>query len=496
MIEPSPTKMVNFWVLVAISLLLESRCASSLQSSFVNQVSQRSALTPRFAKQTNGGRRRKSPRFSQDAHINRSNRRKDFDIDETDTFHNFRQERPAESSGNTGDTGRDRIGKANDDYMWRSNKSIEELEATLTKRWGTRSDAWTADPAEYVVDESDKDSGTPDWKPVADPWGEDSTTRKSGGPTGSVFGAATEEEDRMLRRVRRNQPRNQQASTDEYSNGWGDELDFEDNFDEQGGSSKRPTSNGSLENIAGIISKKPVGGMGSRDTPQKVPNQFFFQSPPEETRASSRRAEDTPRQVQSKPTGPKEVKARPVLDANGNPTLLSLAQAQSVYEEMSGEPTQMEDFDSTKQAIRWKGLGVTSKTLLANLRAMKCASPLSVQIKACPSIVAGNDILIGTYTGSGKTLAFLVPLAQRIMFTESGSDSLKAIIVAPGRELASQIVSVARQLLEGTGISVMLAIGGTAFSRNLEQIRKRKPAILVGTPGRIAELVVGKPGEK
>jgi superfamily II DNA/RNA helicase len=55
---------------------------------------------------------------------------------------------------------------------------------------------------------------------------------------------------------------------------------------------------------------------------------------------------------------------------------------------------------------------------------------------------------------------------------------------------------VARLLLEGTDITVMLAIGGTTFTRNLEQIRKRKPSILVGTPGRIAELVVGRPGER
>jgi superfamily II DNA/RNA helicase len=88
-------------------------------------------------------------------------------------------------------------------------------------------------------------------------------------------------------------------------------------------------------------------------------------------------------------------------------------------------------------------------------------------------------------------------LAQRLLFEESSpSDGLQVLIVAPGRELASQIASVARSLLEGTGLSVVLAIGGTTFSRNLEQIRKNKPTIVVGTPGRIAELVVGQPGEK
>ena len=111
--------------------------------------------------------------------------------------------------------------------------------------------------------------------------------------------------------------------------------------------------------------------------------------------------------------------------------------------------------------------------------------------------MTGNDVLVGTYTGSGKTLAFLVPLVQRLLFDASSPvDGVQVLIVAPGRELASQIATVTRSLLEGTGLSIVLAIGGTTFSRNLEQLRKKKPTIVVGTPGRIAELVVGQPGEK
>lgn len=79
------------------------------------------------------------------------------------------------------------------------------------------------------------------------------------------------------------------------------------------------------------------------------------------------------------------------------------------------------------------------------------------------------------------------------------NDYLKLIVVAPGRELASQIVSVARELLSGTMSShstkVVLAIGGTTFQRQVDKIRKDKPSIIVGTPGRLAELIVGRPGE-
>jgi superfamily II DNA/RNA helicase len=145
---------------------------------------------------------------------------------------------------------------------------------------------------------------------------------------------------------------------------------------------------------------------------------------------------------------------------------------------------------------------------------------LSVQAKTCLEIVHGkDDVVVGTYTGSGKTLAFLVPLAQSILSEKgkrnndgvgieqdddddrsNGSSTkgagIQTVIIAPGRELASQIVSVARELFHGTGLGVMLAIGGTTFDRNLQQIRKRKPDFIVGTPGRIAELIVGRPGER
>lgn len=200
----------------------------------------------------------------------------------------------------------------------------------------------------------------------------------------------------------------------------------------------------------------------------------------------------------------KKPRSRAALDEDGNPLYLTLEQAQRIFESSLEQPMNDDDDDEDGATVytppvtrSWEEQGITSCQLLRNLQNMRCGTPLSVQDKACPPILTGNDVLVGTYTGSGKTLAFLVPLAQRLLFTgASDKKQVQIVIVAPGRELASQIVSVARSLLEGTGLSAMLAIGGTTFGRNLEQIRKRKPSILVGTPCRIAELVVGRPGEK
>ena len=186
-------------------------------------------------------------------------------------------------------------------------------------------------------------------------------------------------------------------------------------------------------------------------------------------------------------------KVAPLLDGNGKEQYFTLAKAEQQTRDLLTESGIEENSQQT-----FEDLGITNPFLLQNLDIMGCSSPLPVQTKSCLSIIQGKDVLVGTHTGSGKTLAFLVPLAESLLSTESESktSSVRAIIVAPGRELASQIISVARELFQGTGLNVALAIGGTPFSRNVERIRKSKPDIIIGTPGRIAELVVGKDGER
>lgn len=206
----------------------------------------------------------------------------------------------------------------------------------------------------------------------------------------------------------------------------------------------------------------------------------------------------------------------PLLDENDRPLLLTIKQAERDFQKSlraSAAALNDDENDDDDQAVytrpetrSWVELGIDAPLLLQNLDRMNCERPLAVQDKTCPAVVSGDDVLVGTYTGSGKTLAFLVPLIQRLLAAsienlddESNSSrdrGLQILIIAPGRELASQIASVARELLQDTNLGVMLAIGGTTFTRNLEQIRKRKPTIIVGTPGRIAELVVGRPGDK
>ncbi|KAL3826276.1 hypothetical protein ACHAXA_004594 [Cyclostephanos tholiformis] len=223
----------------------------------------------------------------------------------------------------------------------------------------------------------------------------------------------------------------------------------------------------------------------------------------------------------------REVRLAPLRDDDGSEMFLTLEQADKIVKSIisssassssssllkdgSTVPHQdmNEDCDVIPVVNRWEDIGITDPNLLRNLRspdALSCPCPLPVQDRACPAIVSMNDVLVSTHTGSGKTLAFLAPIAQGLLMDGDdgggrgdgvGSGAYpRAMIVAPGRELASQIVSVARTLFVDTGLSVELAIGGTPYSRNVEKLRKMRPDVLVGTPGRIAELVIGRPGDK
>lgn len=95
--------------------------------------------------------------------------------------------------------------------------------------------------------------------------------------------------------------------------------------------------------------------------------------------------------------------------------------------------------------------------------------------------LAKRDIILLSATGSGKTLAFLLPLLQRLAPVEKQT---RAMIIVPSRELALQIEKVARQM--GTGHKITCCYGG--HKREIEENNLiQPPAIVIGTPGRIAD---------
>eukprot|EP00802_Teleaulax_amphioxeia_P005510 Tamp_05514.p1 GENE.Tamp_05514~~Tamp_05514.p1 ORF type:complete len:514 (+),score=129.30 Tamp_05514:828-2369(+) len=148
----------------------------------------------------------------------------------------------------------------------------------------------------------------------------------------------------------------------------------------------------------------------------------------------------------------------------------------------------------------FQDLGLAQEALLERVEALQFARPTAIQEATVPQLLAGRDVILHAHTGSGKTLAFLLPIVERLLQAQGererdGVVALGALvrgpeclILAPSRELAIQILKVAEELLAGTGIKAVQAIGGANVNRQVEALRKKKPSLVIGTPGRVSEL--------
>ncbi len=108
---------------------------------------------------------------------------------------------------------------------------------------------------------------------------------------------------------------------------------------------------------------------------------------------------------------------------------------------------------------------------------------MPVQTHALPYLMAGRDLMVQSRTGSGKTGAYLLPLLSLL---DPAEKKPQALILAPTRELASQVEHEARILFEGTGLAVTALYGGVGYGRQLEALREGVQ-VIVGTPGRVLD---------
>jgi superfamily II DNA/RNA helicase len=131
-------------------------------------------------------------------------------------------------------------------------------------------------------------------------------------------------------------------------------------------------------------------------------------------------------------------------------------------------------------------LGV-SEVLVRALEKEGITHPLPVQETAIPALIEGADAYVSAATGTGKTLAYLLPILGKI---DPSISNAQAIVLAPTHELASQIHQQVLRLAQHSGLPVrsLLLIGGASTKRQLEKLKK-KPPVIVGSVGRILELV-------
>lgn len=123
--------------------------------------------------------------------------------------------------------------------------------------------------------------------------------------------------------------------------------------------------------------------------------------------------------------------------------------------------------------------------LAANIVAKGYDKPSAIQDQAIPHVIEGRDVIGLANTGTGKTAAFLLPIIERqsgIMLRPS------VLIIAPTRELAQQIDEQFRTFSKGMGLYSALIVGGMNVDRQIRDL-KRRPHVIIGTPGRLKDLI-------
>ena len=122
--------------------------------------------------------------------------------------------------------------------------------------------------------------------------------------------------------------------------------------------------------------------------------------------------------------------------------------------------------------------------LKKNIIAKKYELPTPIQDKTIPHALIGQDVVGLAATGPGKTAAFLIPLIDKVM-KQKGD---RILIMAPTRELAVQIEKELAGFAKGLGFRGMVAVGGASIGPQISQL-KHNPAFVIGTPGRLKDLM-------
>lgn len=139
-------------------------------------------------------------------------------------------------------------------------------------------------------------------------------------------------------------------------------------------------------------------------------------------------------------------------------------------------------------------LGVPTKLVHA-LTNNGITAPFPIQVDTLPDTLSGRDVLGRGKTGSGKTLAFSIPMVARLGTTLAGGSRRAGrplgLILAPTRELATQILATIEPLAAAYDLNAMTIFGGVSQNRQVAQL-KAGVDIVIATPGRLEDLMKQK----
>ena len=143
--------------------------------------------------------------------------------------------------------------------------------------------------------------------------------------------------------------------------------------------------------------------------------------------------------------------------------------------------------------MSWQGASVSfsqfnfSDPIQKAVDAMGFETPSDIQSQAIPILLDYEGDFVGqAQTGTGKTAAFLLPLLENI---DIDSRNVEALIIAPTRELAGQVQQELQKLGRFLGVRSTTVYGGTSYSIQERALKKDRAQIVVGTPGRIIDLI-------
>lgn len=127
--------------------------------------------------------------------------------------------------------------------------------------------------------------------------------------------------------------------------------------------------------------------------------------------------------------------------------------------------------------------------LLRTLESLDYTQPTPVQAKAIPAVLKGRDLMAAAQTGTGKTAGFALPLLQRLLHEgpQVASNSIRALVLVPTRELAEQVHESFRAYGQNLPLRTYAVYGGVSLNPQMMALRKGID-VLVATPGRLLDL--------
>ncbi|KAJ9440490.1 hypothetical protein DIPPA_06577a, partial [Diplonema papillatum] len=143
---------------------------------------------------------------------------------------------------------------------------------------------------------------------------------------------------------------------------------------------------------------------------------------------------------------------------------------------------------------KWEQAGLTD-AILAALAKFQFRVPFPIQAQAMPVIMSGRDMIGISRTGSGKTLAYILPMLRHVLDQPSLAEMEGPIgwVIVPTHELAMQIQTEATKFCSQLRLNSVAAYGGVPISQHIAECR-RGAHILIGTPGRLVDLMVANKG--